>query len=97
MTDAMAASLRADRDAILTKIDNVGEALAAMCEAIAAHHRMLRGSTTLGADDEPTTEGFDTLERLIKAEPAKWLSVGRIDLQQGLMALRRSVAQPTTF
>lgn len=27
----------------------------------------------------------------------RWVSIGATDLQQGLMALTRSVAQPTTF
>jgi hypothetical protein len=28
---------------------------------------------------------------------SRWVSIGATDLQQGLMALTRSVAQPTTF
>lgn len=33
------------------------------------------------------TEGLD----------GRWISIGATDLQTGLMALTRSVAQPTTF
>jgi hypothetical protein len=33
------------------------------------------------------TEGLD----------GRWISIGATDLQQGLMALTRSVAKPTTF
>ena len=31
------------------------------------------------------------------AEPRRWVSIGKTHLQQGLMALTRSVAQPTFF
>lgn len=36
-------------------------------------------------------------ERLQNADPNRWLSIARTDLQTGLMALTRAVAQPTTF
>lgn len=29
------------------------------------------------------------------AEPYRWLAIGRTDIQQGMMALTRAVAQPT--
>lgn len=35
--------------------------------------------------------------RLIAAEPHRWLGEAKTDLQTGLMALTRAVAQPTTF
>ena len=35
--------------------------------------------------------------RLIEAQPVRWLSIATTDLQTGLMELTRSVAQPTTF
>jgi len=31
------------------------------------------------------------------AQPARWASIGRTDLQTGLMALTRAVAQPENF
>lgn len=31
------------------------------------------------------------------AEPRRWLSIGKTHLQQGLMAVTRSVARPTFF
>lgn len=39
------------------------------------------------ADRLMTTEGLD----------GRWLALGITDLQKGLMALTRAVAQPTTF
>jgi hypothetical protein len=35
--------------------------------------------------------------RTDKALDQRWISIGATDLQQGLMALTRAVAQPTTF
>ena len=48
-------------------------------------------SAALGAQDEAE------LKRIAKAEPARWLELGRVDLQRGLMALTRAVAQPSGF
>lgn len=35
-------------------------------------------------------EGMDSIDK-------RWLSIGKTDLQKGIMSLVRSVAQPTTF
>lgn len=35
--------------------------------------------------------------RLDVAEPARWAAIGRTHFQEGLMALTRAVAQPTSF
>ena len=37
------------------------------------------------------------IDRVLKSEPVRWLYIGKDHLQQGLMALTRSVAQPTFF
>lgn len=40
------------------------------------------------------------LVAMLKAKPGidqRWVSIGATELQQGFMALARSVAQPTTF
>lgn len=41
-----------------------------------------------------------TLVEALRSTPGldqRWVSIGATDLQKGLMALTRSVAQPTTF
>lgn len=43
-----------------------------------------------------TADAHDELARLAAAEPNQWLSLGRIQVQQGLMAAVRAIAQPTT-
>lgn len=35
--------------------------------------------------------------RLGAADPMRWLEIGKTNLQQGLMAVTRAVAQPTFF
>lgn len=43
------------------------------------------------------TGDFSEFQRLTDAEPHHWVATGATNLQQGLMALTRAVAQPTTF
>ena len=45
-------------------------------------------------------EQLGTLVEVLRAEQStdkRWVSIGATDLQTGLMALVRAVAQPTTF
>lgn len=39
----------------------------------------------------------DEAQRLMLADPDRWVEVAQTNLQQGLMALTRAVAQPTFF
>jgi hypothetical protein len=39
----------------------------------------------------------DEFTRLDTAEPFRWIHIGEQNLQQGLMALTRAIAQPTFF
>lgn len=43
------------------------------------------------------TGGSEEALRLDVAEPARWAAIGRTHFQEGLMALARAVAQPTSF
>lgn len=38
--------------------------------------------------------GREELERIAKAEPRRWASIAKTDIQTGIMALVRAVAQP---
>ncbi|MNI50751.1 hypothetical protein D3C73_1054400 [compost metagenome] len=46
---------------------------------------------------EEGSEAFEEMARLKVAETARWASIGKTDLQTGLMALTRSIAQPGFF
>ena len=56
---------------------------------IAAMNKIKEIGVALGAIVDETSQ--------IENVDQRWVSIGRSQLQQGLMALTRSVAQPTTF
>lgn len=70
-------------------------------------HREIKGYRELNAEEiaamnEVKTMGAQIGELVAKlrAQPGldqRWVSIGATDLQTGLMALTRSVAQPTFF
>jgi len=71
-------------------------------------HRILKGYRELTAEElalinEIKTKGAELGELVekLRAETdhidQRWVSIGATDLQTGLMALTRSVAQPTFF
>jgi hypothetical protein len=50
----------------------------------------------LAPEDEASPECVE-LRRFSDAQPERWAALGKTHLQEGLMALTRAVAQPTTF
>lgn len=52
-------------------------------------------------DIKHAAEQIEILIESLAARPinidARWLAIGKTELQQGFMALTRAVAQPTTF
>lgn len=71
---------------LMNEIKAEGERLQQLILKIEGHLRR-----TEGAEASPEQERQDA------AQPARWLAIGRTQLQQGLMAVTRAVAQPTTF
>lgn len=47
-------------------------------------------AVALAAGNDPATE----LDRYVAAEPERWAAIGKTDIQTGIMALVRAVAQP---
>jgi hypothetical protein len=84
-------SIKGYRDLSQTEIDlmnaikNHGEATEALIQEVREHLNAQRSH-------DP-----DELKRITNAEPARWLSIARTHLQEGTMALVRSVAQPSSF
>lgn len=70
-------------------------------------HKHIKGYCDLTAADislmneiEAEGEKLEVIIDKLMADPTtdkRWVSIGRTNLQQGIMALVRSVAQPTTF
>ena len=52
------------------------------------------GASKLSAADEGSDQSTE-LRRFEKAEPHRWASIAKTDIQTGVMALVRSIAQPT--
>jgi uncharacterized protein YPO0396 len=55
---------------------------------------MLHKQKTLKALDADTDVGSVEFERFCDAEPLRWAGIGKTDIQTGIMALVRAVAQP---
>lgn len=73
-----------------TLIAEVGEALNAKLDEL---------SKTINSDADNASIAIARAERarIDAAQPGRWLSIGKTDLQTGLMALTRSIAQPGSF
>ena len=79
---------------LINEIKAKGVELGALVEKLFDHARQqLEQANAHGA----ATCDFTEFQRLTDAEPHHWVATGATNLQQGLMALTRAVAQPTTF
>ena len=79
---------------LINEIKANGVELGVLVEKLFDHTRQqITDADTLGAN----TGDFTEFQRLTDAEPHHWVSTGATNLQLGLMALTRAVAQPTTF
>ncbi len=88
---------------LMNKIKTKGAELGELVQELEAYTLRQHEVSFHGEDDgtpvgkEPSGEQLAEQERLLKANPHRWVSIGKTHLQQGLMALTRSVAQPTFF
>lgn len=79
---------------LINEIKAKGAELGALVEKLFDHTRQqIADANAHGA----ATGDFTEFQRLTNAEPHHWVSTGSTNLQQGLMALTRAVAQPTNF
>lgn len=53
-------------------------------------------ASKIAPEDEGSDESTE-LRRFKAAEPLRWAAIGKTDIQTGIMALVRAIAQPTTF
>lgn len=67
--------------------------LAARLSTDAEHKKYLAGKSKLAPEDESSDECVE-LRRFQAAEPQRWAAIGKTDIQTGIMALVRAVAQP---
>jgi len=76
---------------LMNRIKEFGPQLEQLIFAIGEH--ITNQFVAVADDDETSEEG----RRLAAADPFRWLDTGQQQLQQGLMAITRAVAQPTFF
>lgn len=79
--------------ALMNEIKQKGHEFSALLAKLSEHIQDQRVAASL----LPGEAGISEAQRLDAAEPERWVSVGKTHLQTGLMALTRSVAQPSFF
>ena len=79
---------------LMNEIKAKGAELGALVEKLFDHTRQQIDAANAHGTQ---TGDFSEFQRLTDAEPHHWVATGATNLQQGLMALTRAVAQPTTF
>lgn len=81
--------LNAGEIALMNEIKTKGLELGALIGRV---HEHLQGQVVDAANGD-----HDEAMRIDAAQPQRWVAIARTDFQTGLMALTRSVAQPTFF
>jgi hypothetical protein len=85
--------LSAEEIALMNEIKLKGEELGDLIDRLADHVHDQR----VAASVLPGEAGLEEGQRLDATEPEEWLRTGKKQLQIGLMAITRAVAQPTFF
>jgi predicted Zn-dependent peptidase len=85
--------LTQDEINLMNKIKLHGQVLDELINEVKLHVASQRAA----ARNLPADEASDEIKRIQAAEPERWAALARTEFQQALMALTRSVAQPTSF
>lgn len=78
---------------LMNKIKAHGEATERLINEVRQH----LSDQVINAENARNEEKSLEIDRLDAAQPHRWLSMARTDLQTGLMKMVRAVAQPTSF
>lgn len=79
---------------LMNEIKQKGEELGELIKKVEGHLTQQQQNAVV---DSISTDGGEEVFRLLQAEPMRWCKIAQTDMQQGIMFLIRSVAQPTTF
>ena len=86
---------------LMNEIKAKGEELKELVSRIQEYiHNQSRKSNAVLATDatgEERTEAYKEAGRILGADAYRWSAIAKTDLQTGLMALTRAVAQPGSF
>jgi xanthine dehydrogenase iron-sulfur cluster and FAD-binding subunit A len=75
---------------------NEAKALGAQFEELIGRLRTCHANQRHAAGAALTPENEAERQRLLNAEPERWLAMGRTDIQTGVMKIVRSIAQPAS-
>lgn len=80
---------------LMNRIKSKGAELLDLQHELALYLAAQKGEKTAAVDGpEPTADQLNELRRFHDAEPQRWAAIGKTDIQTGIMALVRAVAQP---
>ena len=87
---------------LMNKVKAQGAVLQALMSEVNGHLQGQRSACTVTPDQNgmvlPTpADMLGEQMRLALAEPQRWASIARTHFQEGLMALTRAIAQPSSF
>lgn len=81
---------------LMNRIKAAGRELLVLQAAVAANCRQRQSELQHSVGGEHDAgEYHEKLQQFLLAEPHRWASIAKTDLQTGVMALVRAVAQPT--
>lgn len=78
---------------LMNAIKAAGGELLTLQAKLAGHLQAQRIGKTV-ASEHGDQAGIGELARFTAAEPERWAAIGKTDIQTGIMALARAVAQP---
>lgn len=76
--------------ALINEIKSAGAALELLQKKVTEHVEKQLGAAA-------SNTNINEIARLARAEPARWVKIGNTHFQEGLMALTRAVAQPSSY
>lgn len=80
---------------LMNRIKEKGAELLALQNRLEAKlHFELEQLKSKAESDGAPAEDLNELMRFVAAEPQRWAAIGKADIQTGIMALVRAVAQP---
>lgn len=75
----------------------LGELISKVHEHIREQKRKSNADLASDISGEERTEAYKEAGRILGADAGRWASIAQTDLQTGLMALTRAIAQPGFF
>lgn len=80
---------------LMNRIKEKGKEMLELQDELARHLRGVRIGLVRGETTQKDCPAVLELERFDAAEPLRWANIGKTDIQTGIMALVRAVAQPS--